>query len=97
MISVVDFDFNTIHTFKEFYKQCKVKLDLPPFFSNNLDSLWDIITGDIALPVKIVFNNMSPFHKKKFKDLISLFEDAEEELGSSLDFEYVMKFDTDIG
>ncbi len=31
----------------------KAALDFPGFYGNNLDALWDMITGHIALPVTV--------------------------------------------
>jgi ribonuclease inhibitor len=35
----------------------KSELRLPPYYGNNLDALWDCVTGDIQLPVSIEWIN----------------------------------------
>ena len=74
------FNFSKIYTYHKFYTLCKQKLQLPEYFGNNLDALWDCITGDIELPVSIRFTGVTPYHKNKFKALIKLMQDAEIEM-----------------
>lgn len=98
MTRQVEIDFSHIHTWKRLYKVLRQNLDLPEHFGNNLDALWDSLTGYIELPVKIQFDNLSPFHMKKFEKLISVFEDAETELDGELTFSYsTNNLEDDIG
>ncbi|MGC4232739.1 MAG: barstar family protein [Niabella sp.] len=85
------FDFERIGSMSDFYLIAKRELNLPEHFGNNLDALWDCITGDIALPVSIQFLNMSMTQLETFDKLIQLFEDAAGELGNDLLFEYYLR------
>jgi ribonuclease inhibitor len=87
----VIFDFERIGSMSDFYLIAKRELDLPEYFGNNLDALWDCITGDIELPLSVRFINMSMSQLETFEKLITLFEDAAGELGNDLLFEYYLR------
>lgn len=87
----VQFDFERIGTMDDFYAVARRELDLPEYFGNNLDALWDCITGDIELPLSVRFINMSMSQLETFEKLIALFEDAAGELGDDLPFEYYLR------
>lgn len=74
------FNFSKIYTYHTFYTLCKQKLNLPAYFGNNLDALWDYITGDMELPITIHFTGISPYHEKKFKALLQLMQEAAHEM-----------------
>jgi len=40
-----------------FYDEVAHQLDLPAYFGRNLDALWDVLTTDIAGPVKVVWEH----------------------------------------
>lgn len=40
-----------------FHELLKLKLDLPEYYGKNLDALWDCLTGDIELPIRIIWEN----------------------------------------
>ena len=75
------FDFDTIASTEDFYAACKEKLALPDYFGDNLDALYDCLTGYIGLPVKIKFIHLSKEQRTAFKSVIKTFEDAHEALG----------------
>lgn len=85
------FNFEKIGTIEDFYKIAAKQLSLPEYFGNNLDALWDCLTGDIELPVAVQFINMSMNQLERFDKLIILFEDAANELGEDFVFEYYLK------
>jgi Barstar, RNAse (barnase) inhibitor len=87
----VAFDFERIGILSDFYKMAQSQLELPSHFGNNLDALWDCITGDIALPIEVKFINMSMNQLETFDRLIQLFEEAAEQLGDDFSFEYYLK------
>lgn len=81
----VTFDFSTIHSFNEFYQQFANKFILPDYFGENLDALWDVVTsGEIGLPIKIVFQHLSK--QSELQVLAVLFEQAQEEMHGDLVF-----------
>ncbi|PIJ49537.1 ribonuclease inhibitor [Erwinia sp. OLTSP20] len=73
-------DFRTIAAVPEFYRQFASRLNLSSHFGNNLDALWDAITGEIALPFQLTLRH---FHQhadpQQFSALISLLKEAEKE------------------
>ncbi|MDR1877867.1 MAG: barstar family protein [Flavobacteriaceae bacterium] len=87
-MTTVVFDFNTIQTLPDFYKLFQKEFRLTPVVANNLDGLWDAITGIIKLPVRIEFQNLSLDKLNTFQNLISLFENAEKETDTELGFAY---------
>lgn len=83
-------NFEKIGSFDDFYKILAQELRLPDYFGENLDALWDLLTGDLSLPAHIQFTNMALNQLEPFDKLISLFEDAAAELGDDFVFEYFL-------
>ena len=83
-------DFSEIGDYEDFYKQLKEKLTLPDYFGDNLDALFDSISGDVALPLHIEFVNMSVDQLETFEDLLTTLEDAEDEVGD-FSFSYYLE------
>lgn len=73
-------DFLTIGDYEDFYVQLKEKLTLPDYFGDNLDALFDVITGELQMPLHIEFVNMSVEQLEIFEDLLTTLEDAEDEV-----------------
>ena len=71
-------DFSQIGDYEEFYEQLKEKLPLPDYFGDNLDGLYDVLTGDVEMPLHIEFVNLSVDQLETFEDLLETMEDAEE-------------------
>ena len=95
MTRPINIDFYRIHTWAAFYRELKKQLSLPEYFGNNLDALWDCLTGEAELPMSIQFSNISRFQLKKFENLIALMEDAETELEPDFSFSIEAREDTD--
>jgi ribonuclease inhibitor len=89
-MKTVSFDFNSISSLTKFYQVFQKKFGLHPDMVNNLDGLWDTLTGIIELPVKINFQNLNLDKLQKFNNLITLFEEAEKETDSELMFSYFL-------
>lgn len=73
-------DFLQIGDYEDFYAQLKEKLPLPEHFGDNLDALYDVITGELEMPLHIEFVNMSVEQLEIFEDLLTTLEDAEDEV-----------------
>ena len=73
-------DFTNIGDYEDFYTQLKEKITLPEYFGDNLDALYDSVTGFVELPLHIEFVNMTVTQLEDFELLINTLEDAEEEL-----------------
>ena len=65
---------------EDFFDQLKEKLKLPETFGDNLDALYDSITGFVELPLHIEFVNMSVEQLEDFEDLLTTLEESDEEL-----------------
>ena len=73
-------DFSEIGDYEDFYAQLKEKLTLPEHFGDNLDALFDVITGELEMPLHLEFVNLSVEQLEIFEDLLTTLEDAEEEV-----------------
>ena len=73
-------DFLEIGDYEDFYAQLKEKLTLPEHFGDNLDALFDVIIGELEMPLHLEFVNMSVEQLEIFEDLLTTLEDAEEEV-----------------
>lgn len=61
-INLIELNGNDFKTKREFHEILKTQLELPNYYGYNLDALWDCITTDVNLPIKIIWNN---FFKSK--------------------------------
>ncbi|MBD2790838.1 barstar family protein [Xenorhabdus szentirmaii] len=82
----VEFDFSQLPDLASFYREFKQSFGLGDTFGFNLDALWDVVTGDIPLPIEIEFSHFTPQKRTRFAALVLLFEEAEEELEGELRF-----------
>ena len=46
-------DFSKCKYPLDLHKEIREKLNLPEWYGNNLDALWDMLTGFIETPIKI--------------------------------------------
>lgn len=83
-------DFTDIGDYEDFYNQLKEKLPLPEHFGDNLDALYDVVTGGLEMPLHIEFVNMTVDQLETFEDLLTTLEDAEEEL-EEFSFSYFLE------
>ncbi|QDP84534.1 barnase inhibitor [Chryseobacterium sp. SNU WT5] len=79
-MNTVYIDFTDLGDTEDFYQQLKEKLPLPETFGDNLNALYDSITGFVELPLHLEFVNMSVDQLEDFEDLLATLEDADEEL-----------------
>lgn len=73
-------DFVEIGDYEDFYAQLKEKIALPEHFGDNLDALYDTISGEVELPLHLEFVNMSVEQLDIFEDLLATLEEADEEI-----------------
>lgn len=76
-------DGSEFKTEQEFHKLIKLKLDLPNYYGENLDALWDCLTGGVELPASITWINFESslmFLGTNAISIASVFEDAALEL-----------------
>ena len=80
-------DFKNINSRKDFYREFREKCELPEYFGDNLDALWDILTsGELDFPVAISFVNFNKNKNEFFKALYELLRDAEKETEKNIIF-----------
>ena len=89
-MNTVYIDFIEIGDMEDFFDQLKEKLKLPETFGDNLDALYDSITGFVELPLHIEFVNMSVEQLEDFEDLLTTLEEADEEL-DDFSFSYYLE------
>lgn len=81
------FDFNEIVDQSHFYRQFSERFALFDWAINDLDGLWEVVTGSaLPLPLAIEFVNLGKGQSRRYGALILLFEEAEEELEGQLRF-----------
>lgn len=80
------FDFDEIDDqtafFRDFSRQFAIESDK----ITDLDSLWNVVTGELSMPVEIEFIHIPGKLRRRFGALILLFDEAEEELEGQLRF-----------
>lgn len=86
MNKTVVFDFREIDSLEAFYQQFQQQFSLPKWFGHNLDALWDVITGEIELPVTLVFSHLKLPQRTQFSAIIDLMNEAETELEEAFIF-----------
>lgn len=89
-MKTVYIDFTDIGDYEDFYTQLKEKIQFPEHFGDNLDALFDSITGDVEMPLHIEFVNMTVDQLEIFEDLLTTLEDAEEEV-EDFSFSYYLE------
>lgn len=90
-------DFTDLGDYDDFYAQLKEKLTLPEFFGDNLDALYDFLTGFAELPLHLEFVNMCVEQLEIFEDLLVTLEDAEDELEDFTFSYYLMQYEDEEG
>ncbi len=92
---LIKIDFENISNYDEFYFALKENLNLPEYFGNNLDALFDTICGDLEMPLQLIFINLNLDQLEYFDDLLTTLEEAEEE-NDDFRFSYFMtQYDDD--
>lgn len=89
-MKTVYIDFTDLGDYEDFYTQLKEKLTLPEYFGDNLDALYDSLTGFAETPLHLEFVNLSVDQLETFEDLLTTIEDAEEEV-EGLTFSYFLE------
>ncbi|MFP3832803.1 barstar family protein [Chryseobacterium sp. SIMBA_028] len=94
-MKTVYIDFTDIGDYEDFYTQLKEKVQLPEYFGDNLDALFDIITGELEMPLHLEFVNMTVDQLEIFEDLLTTLEDAEEEVEDFTFSYYLEQYEDD--
>lgn len=77
----VELDFSSCKYIGSVHREIKEKLNLPEWYGENLDALWDALVGIVKTPIniRIIFNpkisavkNITPY----INEVINVFNDA---------------------
>lgn len=86
-MNIYTFDFDEIEDQGDFYREFTRAFGLAREKVVDLDSLWEVVTGDVLpLPVEIEFVHLPDKLRRRYGALILLFDEAEEELEGQLRF-----------
>lgn len=86
-MKIYTFDFDEIGDQSDFYREFARLFTLKSGLVRDLDSLWDVITGNqLPLPLEIEFVHLDERQRRRYGALILLFDEAEEELEGMLRF-----------
>ena len=78
ILNGADFD-----SMEHLHKVLKVKLELPDYYGENLNALWDCLTAWVELPMIIEIQNVDKFkenHGNNASEFIQLLEEAQDEI-----------------
>lgn len=79
---IVDFKFIDRADGENIYTPIARELELPDWFGENLDALWDMLTGWLELPCRIVFLSAEKLRKDErdyFARMLKLLDEAKRE------------------
>lgn len=80
-----------IRTLTQFYDELAHQLAFPVYFGRNLDALWDVLTGEVAGPIEIVWEGSAQAEANLGADyakLVALLNDLAAERD---DFTFVLR------
>lgn len=73
----------SINSIEELHDHLKKAFDFPDYYGRNLDAVYDLLSGDSEMPMKVKWIGFHDF-KSKFEsyaeELLEVFEDVEDEL-----------------
>ena len=80
---LIEIDFSNCKYIGSVHKEIKEKLELPEWYGENLDALWDVLIGIAQTPiiVKIIFKQQTISSKKLtpyINEVINVFNEAVE-------------------
>ena len=76
-------DFSDCAYIGEVYAVIKKELELPSWCGENLDALWDAVTGMMYTPAKIIIKTAAKRAelRQSINDIVEVFREAENEYG----------------
>lgn len=79
------FDFQHLPDRQAFYRALAQQSACPMDFGNNLDAMWDWLTGGMALPATFYLVHADDASKRgEFAPLLALLEEAQQQLQGEL-------------
>ena len=87
------FDRNEFIWSEDFYKIIKNKLNLPDWFGENADALWDMLTGFIQTPCEFIFKNFNrkenEYNLNNIKLILNCFMDAQKKYPTKFKIKFI--------
>lgn len=83
-MDVIILDGDKFRTLDSLHKILKERLDLPDYYGENLNALWDCLTGWIERPVTIIwrdFEESKSYLGCNADEVLEVFKEAQDELG----------------
>lgn len=78
----ISFDFAVIADSEDFYRHFCHKFAINMAFGNNLDALWDALTGMIELPARVTCRHLATHpDAAQFEGIFAVMREAEEASG----------------
>ena len=78
-MQTVSFDLSKLPDEQAFYQQFRETFALETF-GNNLDALWDVLTGELALPLRITLYHVSHSPAEQtWQRIVAVMKEAEQE------------------
>ena len=83
-MKIIVIDFSKCKYPMDLHNEIRKKLELPEWYGNNLDALWDMLTGFIETPIEITViykpeNKAAENLKENVLKVIETFKEAAEE------------------
>ena len=83
-MKIIVIDFSKCKYSMDLHNEIRKKLELPEWYGNNLDALWDMLTGFIETPIEVTViykpeNKMAENLKESVLKVIETFKEASEE------------------
>ena len=79
----VSFDLRRVRDEDDFYRQFAQKFELAEF-GENLDALWDTLTGGLHLPLHITLRHLSQHPcRAALQPIVDVMQEAEQETGGA--------------
>ena len=83
-MKTVVIDFSKCKYPMDLHNETREKLELPEWYGDNLDALWDMLTGFIETPIEVTViykpeNKMAENLKESVLKVIETFKEASEE------------------
>jgi len=82
MKKVIEIDGHNILSSSDFHREIKQKMDFPDYYGNNLDALWDCLSGHADTDVRLIWKNHAISKEKlgaDYADIIEIFNDLKVE------------------
>ena len=82
----VVFDSSHVERLDQLHNELSRSLDFPDYYGANLDALYDCLSGEIALPLRIIWKNYNITRSKLGKDAIEVLKVMEDFAKEEPDF-----------